>query len=463
MFEGVYKVPEGCWLEIGVGSEMPPKVTSYWDVSYKRNEVVPSFDEAVEMTDQLLKKTVEAQLMSDVPLGAQLSGGVDSSIIVALMEIIRKESGQTEPVKTFSVGFDVERFSELPYARQIAARYHTEHHEIHVGFKEFVEEFPLLCWIYDEPIGEPPAIPTYFMCKRAKKDVTVMLCGEGADEQFGVYSKYAFDLHSRYVDWMPGMIRKPLLRGIGALMPFKARRLRSIAEILALSNPAERYASWYGALDTAIQANLLNPDLQREVGSVFLTSTFDGLIDKAQDAGRLERFLYCDIHSRLVDDLLVKGDRMSMGASIEARVPYLDHHVVEWAASLPAHYKVKGLQTKILLKKLAERYMEHDAIYRRNVGFTVPLSSWFVGPLSGFVRDVLLSERCMSRGYWRPEALKQIVEDHLNARVDREQGIWVLLALELWHRLYVDDDGSESAVGRVREHFDRSLASARAT
>lgn len=461
MFDGIYKLPEASWMELSVGQEFKPQPQAYWDVRYQ-NPLSLSFDDAKEQLDALLKHTVDMQMMSDVPLGAQLSGGVDSSVIVALMDTLRREAGTSEPIKTFSVGFDVERYSELRYAKMIADRYSTDHEEIRVGYKDFIEEFPLLCWIYDEPIGEPPAIPTYFMCKKAKEKVTVMLCGEGADEQFGGYSKYAFDQYSSYIDWLPAAARRSLLRGAGATLPFKARRLRSIFEILALSDRASRFTSWYGAFDTAIQARLLNPELREAIGNRFLAEIAGGVLGNCDSEHSLDQFMYCDIHTRLVDDLLVKGDRMSMGASIEARVPFLDHHVVEFAARLPRAYKVNGLRTKILLKSLAERYASRELIYRRKVGFTVPLSDWFVGPLRHYVRDVLLSERCLSRGYWRPEVLMATVNDHLERKVDREQGIWVLLALELWHRLYVDNDGSESAVERVKEEMQMSLLRAAA-
>jgi asparagine synthase (glutamine-hydrolysing) len=461
MFEGIHKLPEGTWMEVDVGQAAAPQPRVYWDVRYQPTAAL-SFDDAKEQLDGLLKRTIQMQLMSDVPLGAQLSGGVDSSVIVAMMDILRRESGVTEPIKTFSVGFDVERFSELRYARMIAERYGTEHEEIRVGYKDFIDAFPLLCWIYDEPIGEPPAIPTYFMCKKAKEKVTVMLCGEGADEQFGGYSKYAFDQYSRYIDWLPARARRSLLRGAGATLPFSARRLRSIFEILALSDRASRFTSWYGAFDTAIQAQLLNADLREAIGNRFLTEIASDVIGNCDSNHPLDQFMYCDIHTRLVDDLLVKSDRMSMGASIEARVPFLDHHVVEFAARLPRRYKVNGLRTKILLKSLAERYAPRELIYRRKVGFTVPLSDWFVGPLRSYVRDVLLSDRCLARGYWRPEVLIATVNNHLDRKVDREQGIWVLLALELWHRLYVDNDGAESAIERVKEDMQRSLLRAAA-
>mgnify|MGYP001620090440 CR=1 FL=1 len=452
MFERISRLPEGSWMIIKCEENMPPRPVTYWDVRYD-NELqrVKSLDEGVDALDRLLTQTVEMQLVADVPVGAQLSGGVDSSIIVALMQKALRERGESAAVKTFSVGFDVEGFSELNYARMIATRYGTDHHEIQVGFKEFFDELAMLCWIYDEPVGEPPAIPTYLMCKKAKEKVTVMLCGEGADELFGGYNKYAFDQYSRYIDWLPGKIRRTVLRGTARLLPFRARRQRSILEILGLDREAERYASWYGAFDTALQKSIMNPDIGSAIKDHFIDHAFEDILQGCDSRDSLNRFLYCDIHSRLVDDLLVKADRMSMGASIEARVPFLDHHIVEFASSLPRQYKIQGLRTKIILKKLAERYAPNELIYRRKVGFTVPLSRWFVGPLRNMVNNVLLGERSVSRGYWREEALRKIVMDHLDGRVDREQGIWVLLALEFWHRLYVDDDGSESAARRLQE------------
>ena len=454
MFDGINRLPEGSWLVIRSGDKTSPKPVTYWDVTYPDEPPrYQSMDEATNALDQLLTETVEMQLVADVPVGAQLSGGVDSSIVVALMKKAMLKSGQTAAVKTFSVGFDVPGFSELDYARKIARRYGTDHHEIRVGFQDFLNELALLCWIYDEPVGEPPAIPTYLMCKKAKEEVTVMLCGEGADEQFGGYNKYVFEGFSKYVQWLPTGARRFALREAAKLLPFAARRYRSILEILGLPREAERYASWYGAFDTALQKTIMNPDIVEAVGDRFVEHAFGSILRQCGSSDSLNRFLYCDIHSRLVDDLLVKGDRMSMGASIEARVPYLDHHVVEFAARLPRSYKINGLQTKLVLKRLAERYVPPEIIYRRKVGFTVPLSSWFVGPLRNMVRNVLLGERALSRGYWRAEALEKVVMDHLNGRVDREQGLWVLLALEFWHRLYVDDDGSEQAAGRLQENI----------
>lgn len=458
MFEGVYRLPEGSLLEIAVGNAAIPEPVRYWDIHFQPEDI--TLNEAVDQLDVLFKRSVEMQLMSDVPLGVQLSGGVDSSMVVAIMETLRREQGMKDPIRTFSVGFDTPGFSELPYAREVAKRYGTEHHELAVGFGDFADELPFLSWIYDEPMGEPPAIPTYFMCKAAKADVTVMLCGEGADELFGGYSKYVFDQFSRALDWMPSGLRRELLRGGAKLMPFKGRRLRSMAEILSLSSQAQRFASWYGGFDIPLQQQTLSDELIREIGDGGLEETFRGIINEHDGGDNLAQFQYCDMHTRLVDDILVKGDRMSMGASIEARVPFMDHKIAEFAARLPHHLKVDGFKSKVVLKKLAERYIPYETIYRRKVGFTVPLTNWFVGPWSGLISNVLLSERCLARGYYRPEAVKNIVDNHIHQRVDREQGIWLMLSLEIWHRLFVDDDGSMDAVARVKADFSRCLATA---
>ena len=456
MFDGVSRLPEGSCMAVDVNGRMPVAPRRYWDVRFRPEQV--GIEEATEQLDALLRRTVDMQLMSDVPLGVQLSGGVDSSMLVALMETLRRERGDPARVKTFSIGFDVAEFSELRYARKVAERYGTEHREITVGFRDFAEELPFLAWIYDEPMGEPPGIPTYFMCREAKKHVSVMLCGEGADEQFGGYSKYMFDQLSAALDWVPPAVRRALLRAVATGLPFEGRRLRSMAEILAISDAPRRFASWYGGFDTGLQARVLSEAMRKDVGDGGLSEGFRDIVNDCDSSSALDRFLYCDIHTRLVDDILVKSDRMSMGAGIEARVPFLDHKLVEFAARVPEHMKVSGLKSKILLKRLAERYLPQETIYRRKVGFTVPLTRWFTGPWRGLIDDVLLSERCLDRGYYDAAAVRGIVRDHVRGRIDREQGIWLMLSLEIWHRLFVDDDGSEAAVERVKADLAGSLS-----
>ncbi len=453
-FEGIWKLPLAHCIEIDLAH--PPRPADieprrYWQLSYARNGHTPRFEEALEQVDELFHRTVDMHMMSDVPLGAQLSGGVDSSLIVSHMALARREKGITDPIHTYSVGFDVASFSELPFANLVAQRYGTQHHEITVDAHQFLDAFARMSWVYDEPVGEAPGVPTYLMCAEAKKRITVMLTGEGGDESFGGYSKYAFDQYSRYLDWMPAGARRELLRGAAHLIPFGGRRVRSIVEILSLADPAARYGSWYGAFDTASVEALLHPDYARLAAQHPIAERVRQELEGCDSREALHRLLYADIHLRLVDDLLVKGDRMAMAASIEGRVPFLDHKLVEFAASLPPSYKVDGLKTKILLKKLAERYVPHEAIYRRKVGFTVPLTVWFRGPLQPVLRGLLLSDRALQRGYYKPEAVRRTVEDHLDGRVDREMGLWAMIAQEMWHRLYVDADGSESAGEALRE------------
>jgi asparagine synthase (glutamine-hydrolysing) len=455
MFEGISRLAEGSCIRFDVRSSLPARPLRFWDVRFAPEPV--TLERATDQLDALLRRTVQAQLMADVPLGVQLSGGVDSSLVVAMMERLRRERGELAPLKTFSVGFDVAEFSELHHARKVAQRYATEHHEIKVSFSDFAEELPMVAWLYDEPLGEPPGIPTYFMCREAKRHVSVMLCGEGADEVFGGYSKYPFEKFSAALDWMPPGLRGALLRTLAAGLPFQGRRLRNMAEILAIADRPGRFASWYGGFDTQLQPRVLSETMRRQVGDGGLGETFRQIVEACDSSSALDRFLYCDLHTRLVDDILVKGDRMSMAAGVEARVPFLDHQLVEFAARLPHSLKVSGLRSKIVLKRLAERYLPRDIIYRRKVGFTVPLTRWFVGPWRGLIKDVVLSERCLDRGYYDADVVRGIVDDHLQGRVDREQGIWLMLALEIWHRLFVDEDGSESAVAAVQADFARSL------
>jgi asparagine synthase (glutamine-hydrolysing) len=448
MFKGLHKLPAGHYAR--VAETVTP--VRYWDVSFKRRDV--SLDEALERVDAMLQDAVASHLMSDVPLGAQLSGGVDSSLIVAHMERLRERAGNRERVRTFSIGFDERGYSELPYARMVADRYGTEHHEMTVGFDDFVREFARLCWVYDEPVSEPAAIPTYLLCKFAKQHVTVMLTGEGGDELFAGYPKCAADQWLKWLAWMPAGLRRATLRGTASLLPFSKRRARIALENLAIADEGRRLASWFSGFDSDAFGGLVDGEWSQQRDAAAQRLRED--LARCDSDHSLDRMLYADLHTWLVDDLLIKGDRMSMASSVEARVPFLDHPLVEYAASLPPAFKATGTRTKILLKKLAERYVPREAIYRKKVGFTVPLTPWFLGPLRGFVRETLLDERAMSRGYFRPEALRRVVEDHLDARIDRGRSIWTLLSLEIWHRLFVDDDGNESAAARLAEELNQA-------
>lgn len=450
LFDGVHRLPEGCWMRAGANGQVG-EPTVYWDLKPAPQPIGEA--EAVAELESRLRAVVEQQLVADVPVGVQLSGGVDSSLVAAMMDRIRRDRGDAHRVRSFSIGFDIPEFSELPYAAQVAQRYDTEHHEIVIGANDFVRDFARLCWYHDEPMGEPSAIPTYYMCQRAREHVTVMLCGEGADERFGGYSKYTFEGWARQLSILPGAMRLPLLRQIAKALPFRMRRLRSIVEIAAIPSEAHRFASWFGAFDTPGAAELMRPEFRRQVGDGGLGAVYDEIMSHCASRDVVERFTYCDGHARMVDDILVKGDRMSMAGGIEARVPFLDHTLAEFSATLPSSLKIQGGNRKHVLKKVAEKYLPHEVIYRRKVGFTVPLTRWFTGPLAPMIRSILLSPRAIERGYFDAATLRGVVEGHVRQQVDREQAIWVLLALEIWHRLFIDDDGSPEAYARVGDEL----------
>jgi asparagine synthase (glutamine-hydrolysing) len=444
------RLPEGHAMRARVEAGVEP-AQAYWDPAPAPRAI----DEATAMAEleRRLKAVVAQQLVADVPVGVQLSGGVDSSLVAALMDTIRRERGEARAVQSFSIGFDIPQFSELPYARQVAERYATEHHEITIGANDFVDDFARLAWFHDEPMGEPSAVPTYYMCRRAKPHVSVMLCGEGADERFGGYSKYTFEALATRLAFLPDALRLKALRGLAAALPFRARRLCALLEVAAIPSQALRFASWSGGFDAIDAGGLLRSDFRQRHGDGGLEAAFEDILRGCNGADTVARFGYCDGHARLVDDMLVKGDRMSMATGVEARVPFLDHTLAEFSATLPASLKIKGLERKHLLKKVAEHYLPREVIYRRKVGFTVPLTRWFTGPLAPLLRGVLLSARSLDRGYFDPGVLRRVIEGHVQRRADREQAIWVLLALEIWHRLFIDDDGSPAAIERVQEQL----------
>ena len=447
LIEGVMRLPEGHAMRARVGAALEP-AQLYWDLSPAPQAI--DEHEAVAELERRLKAVVAQQLVADVPVGVQLSGGVDSSLVAALMDTVRRERGDAHAVKSFSIGFDIPEFSELGYARRVAERYATEHHEIVIGANDFVDDFARLAWFHDEPMGEPSSVPTYYMCRRAKPHVSVMLCGEGADERFGGYSKYSFEALAARLAFLPDGLRLKALRGLASALPFRARRLCALLEVAAFPSQALRFASWSGGFDAIDAGGLLLDDFRRRHGDGGLESAYEDILRGCNGADTLERFGYCDGHARLVDDMLVKGDRMSMATGVEARVPFLDHTLAEFSATLPASLKIKGLQRKHVLKKVAESYLPREVIYRRKVGFTVPLTRWFTGPLAPLVRGVLLAPRSLDRGYFNADVLRGVIDGHVQRRADREQAIWVLLALEIWHRLFIDDDGSPAAIERVQ-------------
>ena len=425
LFEGIEKLEPGHVLAVDAsGAER----RRFWSVAYEPKAELDDHQALAELETRLTE-SVRMRLMSEVPLGALLSGGVDSSVVVAIMSRLL-----SRPVQTFSVGFDAPGpFSELPFARRVATHFGTEHRDLVVGARDLL---PALVWHQDEPVSEPAAIPTFLVSQLARQTVTVVLTGEGGDELFAGYPKYAVDPFARRLARLPAPLRDSLLGGGADRLPFRFRRLQVVARSARFRDESERMASWFAGLAGNERARLLSPALRAE--EPLAAAAFRKALDESAARRPLDRMLDVDLRLWLPDDLLMKVDKMSMAASIEARVPLLDHPLIEWAARLPDRFKVRGLSGKVLLKRLARHLVPPEVVDRRKVGFTVPLAPWFRGPLRALLRDTLLSPACLGRGYYDAHVLRVYIDEHLEGRRDRSRELWTLLTLELWHRAFVD-------------------------
>ncbi|HET7224190.1 MAG TPA: asparagine synthase (glutamine-hydrolyzing) [Candidatus Eisenbacteria bacterium] len=427
LFEGIEKLEPAHVM--GVDARGIAK-RSYWEPAWEP-KLELSDDEALAEIETRLTESVRLRLMSEVPLGALLSGGVDSSLVVHAMSRLLDR-----PVQTFSVGFDAPGpYSELPFARRVAEHCGTDHHEIVVGAQDLVRELPALVWHQDEPVSEPAAIPTFLVSQLARRTVTVVLTGEGGDELFAGYPKYAADPLARRVARAPAWLRDPALDSADRL-PFAFRKLQVVARSARFRDEPERLAAWFAGFAGAERARLLGPALAAYDAAG--AAAFRRVLDRSHARRPLDRMLDADLALWLPDDLLMKMDKMSMAASIEARVPLLDHPLVEWATRLPGRLKVRGATGKVLLKRLARRHLPREVVDRPKVGFTVPLSPWFRGPLRPVLEDTLLSPACLARGWYHEPTLRATVREHVEGRRDRSRELWTLLTLELWHRAYID-------------------------
>jgi asparagine synthase (glutamine-hydrolysing) len=439
LFEGIHKLPPGHSLTLEGG---PPKLERWWRPEYEPKQVLSDDDALVEV-ERRLTDSVRSHLMSEVPLGALLSGGVDSGLVVALMSRM-----SSRPVQTFCVGFDAPGpYSELPFARRVAEHCRTDHHEITVAASDLLRELPNLVWHQDEPMSEPAAIPTYMVSRLARETVTVVLTGEGGDELFAGYPKYAVEPWARRLAGLPVAVRDALLSGVVDRLPFAFRKLQVVGRAGRFRDEPERLASWFSGFVGRERDRLVSQALGRHAPAG--VAPFQAALDDTTARSALDRMLDVDVRLWLADDLLVKMDRMSMAASVEARVPLLDLPLIEWAMRLGPEHKIRGLEGKVLLKRLARKLLPAEVVTRPKVGFTVPLSPWFRGPLRELLADTLLSPRCLERGWFDAEAVRGTVDDHLSGRRDRARELWTLLTLELWHREWIDGDGARPEAWRV--------------
>lgn len=432
LFQGIRKVMPGHHMTLTLdGDRIRQRIEQYWDVPFSAPESGRSDQEWIADLRGRLEETVRMRLMSDVPLGVFLSGGLDSSAIAALMK--RMVSG---PLQTFSVGYAEEQYSELGFARRVAEHIGSEHHEVRVGMEDFFNAVPHLVWHEDEPISWPSSISLYFVSQLASKNVKVVLTGEGSDELFAGYARYKHYLVSDrwlpYYRMLPETLRGLIRRQIASTSLISRdlrRKLQHTFLGLEDSLPALLLDNFYCAFPQAAQRELL---LQPPESPY---SSYLHYWNRAEGAGALQRLLYADQKTYLVE-LLMKQDQMSMACSIESRVPLLDHTFVEFAARVPAHMKLRGAG-KYIVKKAVEDILPHDIIYRRKMGFPTPLRQWLREDRSEPVYRLLRDKRGILAAYIRPAALDSLIESHRSGHQDCTDRLWRLLNIQVWGDIFL--------------------------
>jgi asparagine synthase (glutamine-hydrolysing) len=372
-----------------------------------------------------LEAAVKLQMVSDVPFGAFLSGGLDSSTVVALM------SRHHPKVKTFSVGFAEQRYSELPYAAEVAKQFGTEHHELVVSQRDLMDKLARLVAYRDAPVAEPSDIPIYMLACEAARSVKMVLTGEGSDELLGGYPKHVMERYGWSYRALPAMVRRGLVAPLVRALPYGFRRMKTAIATAGIGDWRERYVRWFGALDRAECDRLAAPVLN---GAAVLDTKPP--FDAAAGTSALRRMLYFDQASWLPDNLLERGDRMTMAASIEARVPFLDHRLAEFVSTLPDALRVRGFATKWVLRQAGRQLIPKRIRKRPKVGFRVPVNEWFRGEMRGFLLDHLAGSASLTRPYYNAGVLDRVMEEHLKGRQNHEKLLWMLLNLEIWHRTY---------------------------
>jgi asparagine synthase (glutamine-hydrolysing) len=430
IFRGIRKLLPGHVLVYDGGKATE---NAYWSLQYDDKLAGRTEAEYREEFRSLLYESVKLRLASDVPLGAFLSGGVDSSSVVAAMSSL-----MTQPVKTFSIGFKEEAFNELPYAREVARRFGTDHHEFVVD-PSAVDLLPTLVGVYDEPYADASAIPTYYVSQLSRQHVTVILNGDGGDELLGGYPRYRFTSIDRLTArYLPDSVRDRL-RSVLLNFPDLPALGRIRNRLMRVSEPFPRtYLGRICYFSPAQKEWLYTPDFSETVRGHDSYDVLTGWFKEIHASELLDQLLGVDTRSYLPDDLLVKVDRATMAHGLEARSPFLDHRLVEFAASLPVHLKVRKSETKYLLKAVMRGTLPDRILDRDKMGFGVPLDRWFRQDCREFLREILLSDRCAGRGYFRPERVRQMIDAHQQTDTDHSYRLYALLMLELWHREYVD-------------------------
>lgn len=444
LFRGVRRLPPGHNLIWRNGSI---RIERYWDLDFTKDPVRQSDDQYIEQFGDLFSDCVRSHLMSDVPLGMFLSGGLDSSAIAAVMSGFVRD-----PIKTFSVAFAERDANELEYARIVADEFRTDHHEIVVSPEEFFEALPSMVYQEDEPIAHPSSVPLYFVSRLASRHVKVVLTGEGSDELMAGYNKYRVGIYNlvlgrRYEKIAPQFVRAAVRRAIDLLpVDSRARRVLQRTFLRLPANLRDVYLDNFSVFSPTMQDDLFSAATIERMTDRDPYRIPVGIMDELQGCDLLDRLLAADLKTYL-HELLMKQDQMSMAASIESRVPFLDHRLVEFVNRLPVDLKLRGWTTKYILRRAMRERLPERILSRRKMGFPVPVGSWFRGEFRSVLDEYVLSERALRRGIFNGDYVRQLAARH-SAGENHSERLWMLVNFEIWHRRFIDGEVMPAAADR---------------
>jgi asparagine synthase (glutamine-hydrolysing) len=429
LFKGIQKLPPGHWLRASRGGRAD--IRPYWTLPNDPPQVSVSPWEATDLVESALVDSVAESLVADVPVGAYLSGGLDSSLITALAA--RAIGGR---VSTYSAGFHDSPADERPWARRVSALLGTDHHEVVVGPEDFIDNWGLLTWHRDAPLSEPADVAVNRLAALARHDVKVVLSGEGSDELFAGYPKHRFARIAEVLGTVPASVRGPLLGYVERRLPARYGRPAIALRAMAADTAGERLRTWFAPFTASERTALLGPP-RRDTGHYYEEAEGDAV----------RRMLYADCRGWLPDNLLDRGDRMSMAASLELRPPFLDARLVDLAFRLPSSVKLRRGTTKWVVKEVARRYLPDEVVDRRKVGFTVPLDRWFRGGLRDLAWDMLMSENSLVGSIMSHGLVRELLERHDRGQRMEHMRLWTLLALEVWHDVFFTGGGRRPSGG----------------
>lgn len=439
LFEGVKRLPPGHTLRWRDGAI---RIDRYWSLSFSPDAIDQRPDRVlIDEYRERFRESVRLRLMADVPLGMFLSGGIDSAAITAMMSTL-----VDEPIRTFSVAFAEREANELEYARMVAERYRTDHHEVIVTPEQFFGALPTLVWHEDEPIAHPSSIALNFVSRLAAERVKVVLTGEGSDETLAGYGRYRYTVWNLALGRAMQRVSGGAGRSIGAalvgLLP--ESRWKSRFGRTALTRPPtldDLYLDNFAVFGRQAIGELLSPAWRDSIGAIDPYAVARELFDTSDAGSLLNKLLYVDL-STYLHELLMKQDQMSMAASIESRVPFLDHPLIEFAATLPERLKLRGPTTKYILREAMRDYLPPPILSRKKMGFPVPIGAWFRGPYRHVVDEFVLGERARARGMFDPAVTQRIVNEHASGR-DHFERLWALVNVEVWHRIFIDGESPQ--------------------